>query len=841
MLQEEETVNAYVRGALILAVGLLVLAASLGAQQGAKNLVFNGDFERGTDGWASSGDPRAVKQRISLDAGRDGGKCIRLDCTEFEGGTSWRHAMLCQVDKVKVQKGRLYTLSFWAKGKDVEDYVVNVALQDTQGWKKLGLSSSFVPTEKWERFEFQFIALRDCATKSRLQIWFNSTGTIWVDDVVMTEGKTPYGTGLERPAKPLRAEGRRNLVPNASFECGRDGWGSDIPYYISWATRLNRLFGDVVEGDAVHGRRYLKITLGPKTQPVMVFDYLRPLRHAVRAPLAANCGYIELDRGKTCVLSAYLKADKEDTPALLALCTFGGWTPSKKISVGTTWKRYAWRFKSPGRPGYVLVGPDLRGSDRTSCTLMIDAVQLEQADAPTAFTTRDPVEVALATQRPGNIFFDGERPRISFSAHNAAKEERTLSLRVTVTDYFDRVVGEKDVRLNLAGGETKDDSIEARLTKRGFYRVRATLDGKELPSGLRIAIVPKYARKDSIIGINHAYGWDHLVKAAVDAGILWDRDWSFKWEDIEPQKGKFTFAETDFQVNREIRLGHVVLGLVPFPSANWSSNAPASVNPKREPKNREREAYKPRDVDEFKKFVSRTVRHYRDRIRWWQVFNEPIYTSYALPKGSGHTPDDYVRLVKMFYETAKAADANCKILAGTGSFAVGSGSDLDKMLKLGLLQWCDALDLHTYPRWRPPETLERVLVRVNEMMDAAGGRKPLWLTEHGYYADDDFVVIPPTNQDFSRPLPNERVQAEYSVRFNLILLKHGVRKIFYHAGTSTGLNRDNIQGVFFRFDGEPRKIYAAVAAFNELFSPTVQFVKDVSRPGVFRALVFRDG
>ena len=826
---------------LVILLLVLALAPALAGQQDGGNRVFNGDFERGTDGWGVSGDPKTVKQVLLVEKGRDGGKCARLDCTQFEGGTSWRHVMLCQVDRVKVRKGYLYALSLWAKGKDIEDYVVNVALQDTAGWKKLGLNSSFVPTEKWQKYEFQFVALRDCSSKSRLQFWFLSTGTLWVDDVVMTEGKKTSRTGLTRPARPLRAEGRTNLIPNASFECGPYGWGSTTPHYVFWGSPMNRLFGEVVEGHAPHGKRYLRVALNEKTQPVMHFDYLRPLAHRVRAPLAGNCGFIELERGRSYVLSAYLKADKEDTPVMLGVKYMGDYTPVHQVSVGTDWQRHSWRFRAGVHPCFVLVGPDLRESQRTTCTLMIDAVQLEQADTASDFTTRDELEAALATQRPGNIFFDGERPRIVVTTHNAADTGKTVSVKLTVTDYFDRVVAEKQLRMTLAAGASREQSPDVRLTKHGFYRVRATLDGRELRSSLRIAIVPKYTRTDSIIGINHAYGWDHLVRAAVDAGIVWDRDWSFKWEDIEPTKGNFTFDKVDTQVNREIRLGHRVLGLVPFPSANWSSTAPASVNPKREPRDRKREAYKPRDIDEFKTFIRRTVGRYRSRIRWWQVFNEPIYTSYALPRSSGHRVEDYLEYVKAFYETAKAVDPNCKVLAGPGSLRVGTDSDLDKMLKLGLLKWCDALDLHTYPRWRPPETLERLLTRVNEMMAKTGQRKPIWLTEHGYYGEDDPIIIPPTTQSFCTPLPSERVQAEYSVRFNLILLKHGVRKIFHHAGTSTGLNRDSIQGVFFRHDGEPRKIYAAVAAFADLFGPDVQFVKQLPTVDRSYAFLFRDG
>lgn len=137
--------------AILAVCTLLALEPALPAQQ-EPNLVFNGDFERGADGWAASGDRRTVKQVLHVALGRKEGRCALLRCTEFEGGAPSRHAMLAQRDRIKVRKGYLYTLTFWAKGQAIEDYVVNVALQDTNGWHKLGLMSSFVPTGKWKRF-----------------------------------------------------------------------------------------------------------------------------------------------------------------------------------------------------------------------------------------------------------------------------------------------------------------------------------------------------------------------------------------------------------------------------------------------------------------------------------------------------------------------------------------------------------------------------------------------------------------------------------------------------------------------------------------------------------------
>jgi len=102
------------------------------------------------------------------------------------------------------------------------------------------------------------------------------------------------------------------------------------------------------------------------------------------------------------------------------------------------------------------------------------------------------------------------------------------------------------------------------------------------------------------------------------------------------------------------------------------------------------------------------------------------------------------------------------------------------------------------------------------------------------------VVVPP-RPGFPHLLDSERLQAEYSIRFNLILLAHGVRKIFYHSGSCPGLNRDKVESVFYKYNGEPRKIYPAVAAFNALFSSDVQFVRAWPKRDGCWAYLYKDG
>ena len=197
----------------------LVIWPLAGNVNGQTNLVKNPGFEedrnvRGVpDDWQTSGDGRLVAQTLSLDQGRDGKRCARLSCTRFERGNAASHAMLCQMG-VPVRRGATYRVRFWARAEGIAGDVVSVALSDTSTWSNCGLEDFFIPTGEWAQHESLFRATRDCPKASRFQIWFTSTGTLWVDDVEFVEVGSVAGFG----AAGARDFGSRAQEPDPQRE-----------------------------------------------------------------------------------------------------------------------------------------------------------------------------------------------------------------------------------------------------------------------------------------------------------------------------------------------------------------------------------------------------------------------------------------------------------------------------------------------------------------------------------------------------------------------------------------------------------------------------------------------
>jgi len=799
----------------------LVLAFGLASHaQEAANLIPNGGFEVDTDGdgmadgWRFSGN-ESVKVTWARDQGIEGKYCQKLDCTAFEHTSPSSHVMLALNDAFALKEGQWYRLTFQVKGESIRGSAAQVAIQQTGPWENLGCEKSFRVGRDWQRVETVFRASKTLDTNLRLQIWFTGTGTIWIDEVRMV----PSEPVRRRYTEVLPDLGAKNLIPNSSFECGRSGWGS-ITQVSGWGGNLNSLFGEIDTTTASQHRCSLKIPVDRAAASVIYFDYFEMLRQPVLMPLAANRGWVSVEPGAEYTLSADLKAEPAGTPCKLRVYNAFAGTQDRDVEATGDWQRASFTFKASRDQLFIAIGPDLTKSGLERATLWIDGVQLEKGNAATAYEPRAGVEVGLEWEKPGHLFTAPADVKAIVTAFNAGVQAQSVKVEAKATDFLDQAAADQTLTLDVKPAGAAQTALRPGVKTKGFFRLQLACEGGALipTRPERFAVIEECKDRDGLFGMNHAYPVQELNRLSKEFGLTWFRDWSLKWLHVEPEKGKFDFTEADRQIDRVLELGINVLPLLPFPSSDWGSSAPDSVKPGGGyPAVRERAAYMPRDMEEFANYVRTTVSRYKDRLHVWEILNEPVYTSYALPQGNGYTPADYVKLLQVAYRAVKEADPKGFVIGG---IAAHPDTYTRELIEAGGLNTMDALNLHTYPGLQAPEGYVEPLRKLRQRMQDAGKPLPIWFTEGAYYADDD-IAWEPFDSWMTR-VDSEMLCAAYQVRFDAILLAFDTEKIIYHSGTPGSLNNEGVDGIFFEFGGGPRKMVASQAQLTAMLGPDTE-------------------
>ena len=448
---------------ILTAVVTLGLAVACRADE--VNLIFNGSFEmvqagtRTPEGWTTSGNP-SIRQRLSLDVGHDGGHGTRLDCTVFNGDGPDFHAMVCQVGKVSLRQGQRYKLSFWAKADGLMTGGVEVGLVNTRNWVGSGLEETFTPGARWERFEFLFQCKRDVpAATSRLQIWFKSTGTLWLDDVTLAQSsdKTQW-------YPQIGTDGVTNAIPNSSFECGTSGWGSLTSGLGGWERNLFRLVGECDARTAKHGRQSLKIALDAATAPVYWFDYYQPVREPVKRALAANRGWIKVKPGEPIWITEWGCYADDDPPTLPQ--SFGDATmnrcrwPSERAATEHIVKFAAVGIAHVLRKLFFHAGTAgrINGSDAGGVLFEYDGAPRTMYAGLAAFTkmtstVSSPLQLVNRDDLHGYVFStnglpNGQHPVVALAWSSSVKPRRlAIDPAATAFDLMGNAIGEQTIEL----------------------------------------------------------------------------------------------------------------------------------------------------------------------------------------------------------------------------------------------------------------------------------------------------------------------------------------------------------------------------------------------------------
>lgn len=303
------------------------------------------------------------------------------------------------------------------------------------------------------------------------------------------------------------------------------------------------------------------------------------------------------------------------------------------------------------------------------------------------------------------------------------------------------------------------------------------------------------------------------------------------WEWVERQRGEYSVVpELDDYVNSLVENGlHIEVQLL-YGNPLYTSpagNTPQSITP--EPgsfHNPDRSLYSifwPPKTDEqiqaFTKYVAWTVNHFRGRVEYYEIWNEPNI-EYWNPTAN---PEEYGRLFKASAAVIHQTDSNAKAVFGG---LAGAETEFAKRA----LDACDcASDIdvfayHNYPGYGHNLNPEAV----HQEGDTNASSKPLREMVRAYPGIRKDLVF--WDDEFNDGIPSwkgcdETVQAKYIPRGLITDRASGVRTfVWLLVGATDGNELDDfgmLHGLMFKAeDFTARPVFSALQNTNTLFSDT---------------------
>lgn len=257
------------------------------------------------------------------------------------------------------------------------------------------------------------------------------------------------------------------------------------------------------------------------------------------------------------------------------------------------------------------------------------------------------------------------------------------------------------------------------------------------------------------------------VRMAKASGIGWMKQ-MFSWEEIEPRKNYFiddtfkvsTWKKYDEIVDLAQQYGLKIIARIDRPPAWTRRDNRYPTAP-------------PDNIEDYANFVQSVVAHYKGRVHYYQIWNEP-----NLWPEWGDRPVDpagYADMLRMAYTKAKAVDPEVVILSAPLGQTVEDSqrnlSDLtylDALYRAGAKNYFDILAANGYGFGAPPDAppdpgslnFARLKLLREIMVRHGDEAKPVWLNEFGWNASP--ADYPPQKLVWGHV--SETQQAQYTVQ-----------------------------------------------------------------------------
>lgn len=734
-----------------MSIAFLALASAVpGARAGApvellRNRGFEGTFSRlpastgkaqidgaiaggweDNSGWADV----TIAYSRSPDVKRSGSsaQCIRV--AEVRGGA------VQMTQGVPLAANHVYRFDLWVKGQPGAQ--ASISLRQRAGpYKNYGQSETFL-NGQWQKLSL--IATSTDTTDGYAMILPPVGSSLYVDDASL---KDMTGAVSDRPVKP------GNLLPDSSFEAGFGG---------GWSARV-RLSDP--------SRPVPAYTADPR--PVIdrstAFDQKSCVR--IDLPCAGSVMFssplVDYNYGRAHTAAA---AFKSDIPGASAQIQILGAANSWSGRISSSWQTYRLTdriaYGDSTRVTYTVNAP-------RPGSIWFDAASLAEGSA--VFTPSAPpaVELALHVDRPGGIFYDGETAVIAVAVANAPAGAR---IRASALDLYGQTA-------RLPDRPARDGEIAippAPARPRGVFKLTAQVvdrSGKALCPAVEqvFARLPRprdIAPEASYFGVHIPLSPEYFQIARA-VGARWcrihDASAITKWPVAEPRLGQYVYY--DDAVDGARKAGLAILGMLDG-GPSYASVKPRATSGYFANYNR---VDAPDAQAEWQEYVANVVAHYKGRIDYWEVWNEP-WASVSTPGPA----DLYGVLLKEAYPAAKQANPDAVIIGVDTTLGKDSFTDTAMKTAGGSASY-DAMSFHDYYSnlyGGADPTAQAEASRFDSFQSKYGQVKPLWMTEGAPGAGLASFYHPQGDET------DVRMQCSSTVRFDVAMMAAGIRHGFYY-------------------------------------------------------------
>jgi hypothetical protein len=261
----------------------------------------------------------------------------------------------------------------------------------------------------------------------------------------------------------------------------------------------------------------------------------------------------------------------------------------------------------------------------------------------------------------------------------------------------------------------------------------------------------------------------------------------FYWSQVEPEPDRWSFDAVDAFLDQLD--GSEEVWVTVCSSSRWATRQATDFLPPSPAK----------DLEAYRRFVDRLVRHCAGRVRYWQCDNEPSNVG-LLWAG---TAAEYVAQLKVMFRAVKDADPDALVVLGGAPFGLPESppdSPDRQFFDVLLADGRDAFDLFDLHLYGEASRIPADIETARGLMRAVGYEKPLVAGEYNapwpnLYPEavaamqaamaslyERMPSLPPQLQMFMRGCPPEleakrhRINCREILMRNLLALASGVRR-----------------------------------------------------------------